>query len=100
MGVCNCSMFCCTLLYVHSSFAIIMMGKRELADLLRLSSWFLATVVWHFLAVPWLCLQFVIVAFPGQFLVFLERPLKTGFTVQEAFEAVKQQAFERSNKEY
>ena len=26
-------MFCCTLLYVHSSFAIILMGKRTLADL-------------------------------------------------------------------
>ena len=29
VGVCNCSMFCCTLLYVPSSFAIILMGKRE-----------------------------------------------------------------------
>ena len=28
VGVCNCSMFCCTLLYVHSSIAIILMGKR------------------------------------------------------------------------
>ena len=27
--VCNCSMFCFTLLYVHSSIAIILMGKRE-----------------------------------------------------------------------
>ena len=35
MGVCNCSMFCCTLLYVHSSIAIILMGKRELVDLLN-----------------------------------------------------------------
>ena len=26
VGVCNCSMFCCTLLYVQSSFAIILMG--------------------------------------------------------------------------
>ena len=26
--------FCCTLLYVHSSFAIISMGKRELVALL------------------------------------------------------------------
>ena len=25
-----CSMFCCTLLYVHSCFAIILMGKRKL----------------------------------------------------------------------
>ena len=29
VGVCNCSMFCCTLLYLHSSLAIILMGKRE-----------------------------------------------------------------------
>ena len=34
VGVCNCSMFCCTLLYVHSSIAIILMGKRELVALL------------------------------------------------------------------
>ena len=39
MGVCNCSMFCCALLYVHSSFAIILMGKRELVALLSLSFW-------------------------------------------------------------
>ena len=39
MGVCNCSLFCCTLLYVHSSIAIILMGKRELVALLNLSSW-------------------------------------------------------------
>ena len=28
MGFCNCSMFCCTLLCVHSSFAIISKGMR------------------------------------------------------------------------
>ena len=38
VGVRNCSMFCCTLLYVHSSIAIILMGKRELIALLNLSS--------------------------------------------------------------
>ena len=64
MGVCNCSMFCCTLLYVLSSFAIILMGLRELVALLILSSWCLVIVLWLFLAVPWVCLQFVIVAFP------------------------------------
>ena len=37
-------MFCCTLLYVHSSFAIILMGKRELVAMLSLSSWCLAMV--------------------------------------------------------
>ena len=42
-------MFCCTLLYVHSSFAIILMGKRELVALLSLSFWCLV-MVW--LALP------------------------------------------------
>ena len=64
VGVCNCSMFCCTLLYVHSSIAIILKGKRELIALLNLSSWCLLMVERLFLAVPWGCLQFVIVVFP------------------------------------
>ena len=63
MGVCNCSMFCCTLLYVHSSIAIILMGKRERVALLNLSSWCLVMVERLFLAVPRGCLQFVIVVF-------------------------------------
>ena len=64
MGIFNWSMFCCALLYVHSSFAIILMGKRELVALLSLSSWCLVIVVWLFLAMPWVCLQFVILVFP------------------------------------
>ena len=64
MGVCNCSMFCCTLLYVHFSIAIILMGKRELIALLNLSSWCLVMVERLFLTVPRGCLQFVIVVFP------------------------------------
>ena len=64
VGVCYCSMFCCTLLYVHSSIAIILIGKRELVALLNLSSWCLVMVEWLFLAVPWGCLRFVIVVFP------------------------------------
>ena len=64
MGVCNCSMSCCTLLDVHSSSAIILMGKRELVALLNLSSWCLVMVEGLFLAVPWDCLRFVIVVFP------------------------------------
>ena len=64
MGVCDCSMFCCTLFYVHSSIAIILMGKRELIALLNLSSWCLMMVERLFLAVPRGCLQFVIVVFP------------------------------------
>ena len=64
MGVCNSSMFCCTLLYVHSSIAIILMDKRKLVALLGLSSWCLAMVEGLFLAVPRGCLWFVIVVFP------------------------------------
>ena len=63
VGVCNCSMFCCTLLYVLSSIAIMLMGKRELIALLNLSSWCLVMVERLFLAVPGGCLQFVIVVF-------------------------------------
>ena len=57
-------MFCCMLLYVHSSFAIILVGKRELVALLNLSSWCLVMVERLFLAVPQGCLRFVIVVFP------------------------------------
>ena len=64
MEVCNSSMFCCTLLYVHSSIAIILMGKRELIALLNLSSWCLVMVERLSLEVPRGCLQFVIVVFP------------------------------------
>ena len=64
VGVCNCSGFCCTLLYVHFSIAIILMEKRELDALLNLSSWCLVMVEGFFLAVPRGCLRFVIVVFP------------------------------------
>ena len=64
MRLCNCSMLCCTLLYVPSSFATILVGKRELLVLLSMSSWCLVIVVWLFLAVPWVCLQFLNVVFP------------------------------------
>ena len=64
MGFCNIVMLCCTLLYVHSIFAIISMGTRELVALLCLSSWCLMIVVWLFLAMSWGSLHFVIVVFP------------------------------------
>ena len=50
-------MFCCALLYVHSSIAIILMGKRGLVTLLVM-------VERLFLAAPWGCLRFVTVVFP------------------------------------
>ena len=63
MGFCNYSMFCCALLCVHSSFAVILIGKRELVALLCLSSWCLVIVVWLFLTMTPVCLQFVIVVY-------------------------------------
>ena len=59
-------LFCCTLLCVRSSIAIILMGKRELVALLYSSSWCLEVVGRLFLAVPQGCLRFVIVVFPDR----------------------------------
>ena len=73
MGVCNCSMFCCMLLYVHSSIAIILMGKRELIALLNLSSWCLVMVERLFSRGS---LQFVIVVLPDHtHLILLNRSI-------------------------
>ena len=77
MGVCYCSMFYCTLLCVHSSIAISLMGKRELAALLNLSSWCLVMVERLFLVVARGCLRFVIVVFPYHNHLLLFSLLKT-----------------------
>ena len=76
-------MFCCTLLYVHSSIAIILMGKRELIALLFLSSWCLVMVEPLLLAVPRSCLQFVIVVFPDHthLLFLILYPKKLGLPI-------------------
>ena len=90
-------MFCCMLLYVYFSIAIILMGKRELIALLNLSSWCLVMVERLFLTVPRGCLQFVIVVFPDltHLLFFITtntdiyknsfspEPLKTGIHYQK-----------------
>ena len=48
VGFCKCSMFCCALVFVNSTFAISLMRKRELLGvLLSLSSWSLVIVVCH-----------------------------------------------------
>ena len=84
VGVCNFSKFCCTLLYVHSSIAIILMGKRELVASLNLSSWCLVMVEWLFLAVPWGCLRFVIVVFPDHtHLLFLNEYMCGSFFMRQ-----------------
>ena len=61
-------LLCCALFCVISSFAIILMGQRALVALLCLSSCCLVTDIglWHFLMVPWVGLQCVIVVFPDQ----------------------------------
>ena len=74
MGVCNCSMFCCTLFCVHYSIAIILMGKRELIALLDLSFWCLVVVERLFLAVPRGCLRFVIEVLPDHTHLLLFNP--------------------------
>ena len=65
MGVCNCSMFCCSLLYVHSSIAIVLSANHNRSRLLSsTTSWCLVMVKRLFLAMPQGCLRFVIVVFP------------------------------------
>ena len=74
VGVCNCSIFCTLSIYVHSSFANILMGKRELVALLSLYFWCLVIVVWLCLPVPWVWLQFVLVVFPDDTLFLFRLP--------------------------
>ena len=60
------SLFYYALLCVHSSFAIILKRKRNLVALLLLSYRCIVTinVLWLFLTVPRVGLQYVIVVFP------------------------------------
>ena len=55
--------FCYTVHGVLSSFAIILMVKREFIALSYLFSWCIVTVsfLWPFLTVPWVGLQYMIV---------------------------------------
>ena len=57
--------------FIPDRFEIILMGKRELVALLCLSSWCLVIVVWLFLTIPRVCLQFVIVVLPDHTHYFL-----------------------------
>ena len=65
VGVMCLSLFCYTLLCVHSRFAIILKRKRKLVALLLLSYRCIVTinVLWHCLALPWVGLQCEIVVF-------------------------------------
>ena len=70
MGVSDCSVFCCTLLYVPAGFAVILVGRGGLVALLSLFSWCLVVVVWLFPAVQWVCLQFVVFPYHTHLLFF------------------------------
>ena len=64
---------------VHSSYAIILKRKRKLVALLLLSYRCIVTIdiLWLFLIVPWVGLQYVIVVFPDHTPYFL-----TGIVVE------------------
>ena len=68
VGVLCLSLFCYSLLYVQSGFAIILKRKKELVTLLLLSYRCIVTmgVLWLFFAVPWVGLRCVIVVFPDR----------------------------------
>ena len=92
-------MFCCMVLYVNSSIAIILMGKRGLVALLYLSSCCLVMVEWLFLAVSWGCLRFVIVVFSDHtHLLFFYRR-KMSVKIQELEDLLEQQRQRASNLE-
>ena len=72
MGVLCLSLLCYTLLCDPYSFAIIMKRKKKLVALLVLSYICIATIniLWLFLAVPWVNLQYVIVVCPDHTFTF------------------------------
>ena len=76
-GVMCLSLLCYVLLCVHSSFAIILQGKRKLVALLLLSYRCIVTinVLWLFLKVPWVGLQCVIVVFPDHTHLLFDTPI-------------------------
>ena len=66
VGVLSLSLSCFALLCVHSIFAIILKRQRKLVTLLLFLIDVLIValnVLWLFLTVPWVGLQFVIVVF-------------------------------------
>ena len=69
------SLFWYAIMCIFSSFAIILTRKRELVALLLLSFRCLVTVIvlWLFLDVPWVGLQYVILVFPDHTHLFLNK---------------------------
>ena len=77
VGVLCLSLFCYALLCVHSGFVIILKSMRKLVALLLLSYRCIDTinVLWLFLTVPWVGLQFVIVVFPDHTHLLFDRTI-------------------------
>ena len=76
-------LFCYALLCVLSSFAIILKRMRKLVALLLLANICIVTinVLWVFITVPWVGLQYVIVVFPNHtHLRSFAKPLKMTFS--------------------
>ena len=65
VGVLCLALFCYALLCILSRFAIILKRKRKLVAMLSLSYRCIITinVMWLFLTVPWVSLQYVIVVY-------------------------------------
>ena len=84
--------------YVHSSIAIIFMGKREPVALLNLSFWCHVTVERLFLAVPWGCLRFVIVVFPDHthllFFMEIDHKIISSFILLSSADSFKKGCFQ------
>ena len=76
VGILCLSLFWYALLYVLSSFEIILRSKRELVALLLLSYRCIVTinVLWLFFTVTWASLQCVIVVFPDNTHFLIQQP--------------------------
>ena len=73
VGVLCLSLFCYALLCVHSSFAIILKRKEKAGcfAIIVYKCSVTINVLWLFLAVSWVGLQYVIVVFPDYTHLFL-----------------------------
>ena len=97
VGILCLSLFCYAILCVHSSFAIILKRKRKLVASLLLSNRFIVAIniLWLFLTLSWIGLQWVILVFPDHthllFIVFgLNSCALKDFARKQYFEFSKQ----------
>ena len=67
-------LFWCALLVYILVLQLSRWGRESCFFLLCLSTWCLIIVVWLFLTMPWVCLQFVIVVFPDHTHFFVLSP--------------------------